>query len=148
MKLALEIVALPVADVDRAKAFYTGLGFRLDADFSTDRGLRGVQVTPPGAGTASVIFGDGLTDAAPGSVRGLHLVTPDLAEARAELISGGAEVSEIWHDVDGVFHWAGTAHRVSGAHPVHDSYASYLSFDDPDGNEWIVQQVIDRLPGR
>ncbi|MGW8483992.1 VOC family protein [Microbacterium sp. NPDC055903] len=148
MELNLEIIVLPVADVDRAKAFYTGLGFRLDADATSRRGLRVVQVTPPGAGAASVIFGEHLTDAAPGSVRGLHLVTPDLEGARAELIAGGADVSGPWHDADGVFHWAGEANRVWGADDTHDSYASYVSFDDPDGNEWIIQQVVDRLPGR
>jgi catechol 2,3-dioxygenase-like lactoylglutathione lyase family enzyme len=148
MELNLEIIVLPVADVDRAKAFYTGLGFRLDADFAIDSGLRVVQVTPPGRGAASIIFGERLTDAAPGSVRGLHLVTPDLDGARAELLAGGAEVSEIWHDADGVFHQAGDANRVAGAHPEHDSYGSYVSFEDPDGNEWIIQQVVERLPGR
>ncbi len=148
MELNLEIIVLPVADVDRAKAFYTGLGFRLDADFATPRGLRVVQVTPPGAGTASIIFGDNLTDAAPGSVRGLHLVTPDLEGARTELIAGGADVSDPWHDADGVFHWAGETNRIDGANTEHDSYSSYVSFDDPDGNEWIIQQVVDRLPGR
>lgn len=148
MELNLEIVVLPVADVDRSKDFYTGLGFRLDADFATERGLRVVQVTPPGSGAASIIFGEKLTDAVPGSVRGLHLVTPDLAGARAELIDGGAAVSEIWHDPDGVFHWAGTANRVDGPSTAHHSYSSYVSFEDPDGNEWIIQQVIDRLPGR
>jgi len=147
MDLKLEVIVLPVADVDRAKAFYTALGFRLDADFSTERGLRVVQVTPPGSG-ASIIFGTGLTDATPGSVRGLHLIVTDLAEATRELAARGAGISEIWHDQDGVFHWAGTANRVSGPHPEHTSYASFASFADPDGNEWILQQVIDRLPGR
>lgn len=147
MELKLEVVVLPVSDVDRAKAFYEGLGFRHDADFSTERGLRVVQLTPPGSPT-SIIFGEHLTDAAPGSVRGLHLVVTDLAAARAELAERGADISEIWHDEDGVFHWAGTAHRVPGPHPEHDSYASFASFADPDGNEWVLQQIIDRLPGR
>jgi catechol 2,3-dioxygenase-like lactoylglutathione lyase family enzyme len=148
MQLNLEIVVIPVADTDRAKAFYTGIGFRLDADFATERGLRVVQVTPPGTGAASIIFGDHLTDAEPGSARGLHLVTPDLLQARAELLAGGADVSDVWHDADGVFHWAGTANRLEGPHPSHTSYSSYVSFDDPDGNQWIVQQVVDRIPGR
>lgn len=147
MELKLEVVVLPVADVDRAKAFYEGLGWRHDADFATDRGLRVVQLTPPGSAT-SIIFGEHLTDAAPGSVRGLHLVVTDLAAARTELIERGADVSEVWHDQDGVFHWAGTAHRVPGPHPENDSYASFASFTDPDGNEWVLQQVIERLPGR
>jgi catechol 2,3-dioxygenase-like lactoylglutathione lyase family enzyme len=147
MELKLEIVVLPVADVDRSKAFYEGLGFRLDADFATERGLRVVQVTPP-ASEASIIFGDNLTTAEPGSARGLHLVTSDLAEARRELEQAGVAISDIWHDEDGVFHWADGAHRVPGASPVGDSYASFASFDDPDGNEWIIQQVVTRAPGR
>ncbi|WP_369374735.1 VOC family protein [Promicromonospora sp. Populi] len=147
MELKLEVVVLPVSDVDRAKAFYEALGFRLDADFSTERGLRVVQVTPPGS-AASIIFGEHLTDAAPGSVRGLHVVVPDIAAARAELAERGADISEVWHDEDGVFHWAGTAHRIPGAHPEHDSYASFASFADPDGNEWVLQQIVERLPGR
>ncbi|MGW2093965.1 VOC family protein [Promicromonospora sukumoe] len=147
MELKLEVVVLPVSDMDRAKAFYEGLGWRLDADFATERGLRVVQLTPPGSPT-SIIFGEHLNDAVPGSVRGLHLVVTDLAAARAELVERGADVSEIWHDQDGVFHWAGTENRVPGPHPDHDSYASFISFADPDGNEWIVQQIVDRLPGR
>lgn len=147
MDLRLEIVVLPVTDVDRSKAFYEGIGFRLDADFATDRGLRVVQFTPPGS-HASVILGEKLTSAAPGSVRGLHLVTGNLEQARAELAERGVSISPIWHDRDGVFHWAGDANRVDGPDAAHDSYSSYASFDDPDGNEWIIQQVVDRLPGR
>lgn len=147
MDLKLEVVVLPVSDVDRAKAFYEQLGFRLDADFPTDRGLRVVQLTPPGS-AASIIFGDKLTDAAPGSTRGLHLVTNDIATAREDLLARGIDVSELWHDADGVFHWAGTANRVAGPHPEHDSYATFASFADPDGNEWILQQVVTLLPGR
>lgn len=147
MDLKLEIVVLPVADADRAKAFYEGLGFRLDADFSTPRGLRVVQVTPPGS-AASLIFGENLTSAEPGSVQGIHLITANLEQTRAELIAGGADVSEIWHDQDGVFHWAGTANRVAGPNTEHDSYASFASFDDPDGNGFVLQQIVDRLPGR
>lgn len=147
MELKLEIVVLPVADVDRAKHFYDSLGFRLDADYATERGLRVVQFTPPGS-AASIIFGDNLTDAAPGSVRGLHLITGDLEEARTALIQSGADVSPVWHDQDGIFHWAGTADRLDGPNAEHDSYASYASFSDPDGNEWHIQQVITRLPGR
>lgn len=147
MDLKLEVVVLPVSDVDRAKAFYEQLGFRLDADFPTDRGLRVVQLTPPGS-AASIIFGDKLTDAAPGSTRGLHLVTNDIATAREDLLARGIDVSELWHDADGVFHWAGTANRVTGPHPEHDSYATFASFADPDGNEWILQQVVTLLPGR
>lgn len=147
MELKLEIVVLPVADVDRSKAFYEGLGFRLDADFATDRGLRVVQVTPPDS-AASIIFGDNLTTAEPGSARGLHLITSDIAEAQRELLAAGAPISDLWHDEDGVFHWADGAHRVTGASPVGDSYATFASFNDPDGNEWVLQQVVTRAPGR
>jgi len=147
MDLKLEVVVLPVSDVDRAKAFYEQLGFRLDADFPTDRGLRVVQLTPPGS-AASIIFGDKLTSAAPGSTRGLHLITDDIATARAELVERGIEVSELWHDQDGVFHWADGENRVDGPHPTGDSYVTFASFADPDGNEWILQQVVTLLPGR
>ncbi|MDR2998835.1 MAG: VOC family protein [Microbacterium sp.] len=147
MELALEVIVLPVSDVDRSKDFYSRLGFREDADFATERGLRVVQFTPPGSG-ASIIFGERLTNAQAGTVRGLHLVTPDLASARAELIERGVDVSPIWHDADGVFHWAGRENRVDGPSGQYHSYSSYVSFDDPDGNEWIIQQIIDRLPGR
>lgn len=147
MDLTLEIIILPVADVDRAKGFYESIGFRLDADFSTDRGLRVVQLTPPGS-HASIMVGDNLTTAIPGSLRGLHLVTSDLEQARSELVRSGVDISPLWHDQDGVFHWAGDANRVPGPNADHDSYSSYASFEDPDGNEWIIQQVVNRLPGR
>ncbi|MGW8565626.1 VOC family protein [Isoptericola sp. NPDC055881] len=147
MELKLEIVVLPVSDVDRATAFYTALGFRLDADFRSPKGLRVVQLTPPGS-EASIIFGERLTDAAPGSLQGLHLVTTDIAAARDELRRRGADVSDLWHDADGVFHWAGEANRVAGPHPATDSYGTYASFADPDGNGWVLQQVVTRAPGR
>lgn len=147
MDLKLEIVVLPVADVDRSKAYYERLGFRLDADFSTANGLRVVQATPPGSAT-SIIFGEKVSTAAPGSVRGLHLVTTDIATARDELIAGGAAVSELWHDADGIFHWGSPENRLEGPHPDLDSYGTYASFEDPDGNEWVLQQIVDRLPGR
>ncbi|WP_341941828.1 VOC family protein [Microbacterium sp. LWH10-1.2] len=147
MELKFEIAVIPVADVDRAKDFYVGIGFRLDADFSTERGLRVVQVTPPGS-EASIIFGDKLTTAEPGSSQGLHLVTSDIEAARSELIAAGAEVSEIWHDADGIFHWAGEVNRVPGPHPDVDSYGTFASFTDPDGNDWTIQQVVTRAPGR
>src|SRR6478736_3294255 len=147
MELKLEVVVIPVADVDRSKDFYAGLGFRVDADFATDKGLRVVQVTPPGS-AASVIFGEGLTAREPGSVEGLHLITADIAAAREELLARGAEVGELWHDADGIFHWAGEANRVSGPHPATDSYGTYASFADPDGNSWTIQQIVTRAPGR
>jgi catechol 2,3-dioxygenase-like lactoylglutathione lyase family enzyme len=146
-ELRLEVVVLPVADVDRAKGFYTGLGWRLDADFATGPDFRVVQVTPPGS-DCSVIFGTGVTDAVPGSSEGMQLVVSDLTAARAQLAAGGAEVSEPFHDAGGVFHHGGTAARVEGADPERKSYGSFASFRDPDGNLWFVQEVTTRLPGR
>ncbi|MBO3664895.1 VOC family protein [Microbacterium stercoris] len=147
MELMLQIAVLPVADVDRAKAFYEAIGFRLDADFTSPAGLRVVQVTPPGS-AASVIFGEKVTNAVPGSAEGLHLITPDIEGAVAELRERGAEVSDLWHDADGIFHWAGEANRVAGPHPDTDSYGTYASFADPDGNQWTIQQVVTKFPGR
>lgn len=147
MEFRLEVVVLPVSDVDRAKAFYEGLGWRLDADFSTGADFRVVQVTPPGS-PSSVIFGTGVTDAAPGSVRGLHLVVTDVVAARAEVAARGVPISEVFHDADGVFHRAGTAGRVSGPDPERGSYKSFASFEDPDGNGWVLQEIVTRLPGR
>jgi catechol 2,3-dioxygenase-like lactoylglutathione lyase family enzyme len=147
MDLKLEVLVLPVSDVDRAKAFYEGLAFRLDADFSVGDDYRVVQVTPPGS-EASIIFGTGLTDAAPGSVQGLHAVVKDIVEAHADLAGRGVDISEIFHDADGVFHHAGTANRVSGPHPERADYGSFASFSDPDGNGWVLQEVKTRAPGR
>jgi hypothetical protein len=123
------------------------LGWRLDADFVADEDYRVVQVTPPGS-PCSVIFGTGVTSAAPGSAQGLHLVVPDIESARAELVNAGAEVSEIFHDVGGVFHHAGTQGREPGPDPDRRSYASFASFTDPDGNGWVLQEITTRLPGR
>jgi catechol 2,3-dioxygenase-like lactoylglutathione lyase family enzyme len=145
--MKLEIVVVPVADVDRAKNFYQALGWREDADFVTGADFRVVQLTPPGS-ACSVIFGTGITSAAPGSADGPHLVVTDIEAARAELASRGADVSEVFHDADGVFHRAGTGGRVAGPAPDHQSYGSWLSFSDPDGNNWFVQEVTTRLPGR
>jgi catechol 2,3-dioxygenase-like lactoylglutathione lyase family enzyme len=147
MDLKLEVVVLPVSDVDRVKAFYQGLGWRLDADFVTGPDFRVVQMTPPGSACA-VIFGNGITSAAPGSTEGLQLVVTDIDAARAELTARGADVSEVFHDGGGVFHHAGTAERVPGPAPDHQSYGSWVSFSDPDGNSWFVQEVTTRLPGR
>ncbi|MGX1267455.1 VOC family protein [Streptomyces phaeoluteigriseus] len=147
MDMKLEVVVVPVADVDRSKDFYEGLGWRLDADFTADDGLRVVQLTPPGS-PCSVIFGEEVSAAAPGSAEGLHLVVSDIEEARAELARNGADVSEVFHDAGGVFHHAGTKARESGPDPERRSYASYVSFSDPDGNGWIVQEITERLPGR
>jgi catechol 2,3-dioxygenase-like lactoylglutathione lyase family enzyme len=147
MDMKLEVVVLPVSDVDRAKAFYQGLGWRLDADFGTGPDFRVVQMTPPGSACA-VIFGTGITSAAPGSTQGLQLVVTDIDAARAEFAARGAEVSEVFHDGGGVFHHAGTAERVPGPAPGRQSYGSWVSFSDPDGNSWFVQEVTTRLPGR
>lgn len=147
MDMKLEVVVIPVSDVDKAKAFYEQLGWRMDADFATEQGFRVIQVTPPGS-EAAVIFGSGVSAGEPGSAQGLHLVVKDIEAAREELVAKGADVSEVWHDADGVFHHAGEANRVSGPHPERASYGSYLSFSDPDGNGWIVQEVVTRAPGR
>jgi catechol 2,3-dioxygenase-like lactoylglutathione lyase family enzyme len=147
MDMKLEVVVLAVSDVDRAKAFYVGLGWRLDADFPGDAGFRVVQLTPPGS-ACSIIFGSGLTSAVPGSADGLQLVVTDIAAAREELISRGARVSEVFHDAGGVFHHAGLESRVAGPAPEGKSYGSFASFSDPDGNGWYIQEVTTRLPGR
>jgi catechol 2,3-dioxygenase-like lactoylglutathione lyase family enzyme len=145
--MKLEIVVLPVADVDRAKHFYTGLGWREDADFAAGPDFRVVQLTPPGS-ACSVIFGTGVSAAVPGSAQGLQLTVTDIDAARAELAVGGAEVSEVFHDAGGVFHHAGTGGRVAGPAPDHKSYGSFASFSDPDGNGWLIQEITTRLPGR
>ena len=147
MEMKLEVVVLPVTDVDRAKAFYTALGWREDADFATGPDFRVVQLTPPGS-PCSVIFGTGLTSTAPGSVEGLQLVVDDIEAARTELAEGGADVSEVFHDEGGIFHHAGTKARVAGPSTDRQSYGSWASFADPDGNTWFVQEVTQRLPGR
>ena len=147
MDMKLEVVQVPVSDVDRAKAFYVDLGFRLDADFPVSEGFRVVQLTPPGS-DASIILGDGLTSAAPGSTEGLQIVVSDIEAARSELVGRGVEVSEVFHDATGVFHHAGTEGRVAGPAPERGSYGSFASFSDPDGNGWVIQEVTTRLPGR
>ncbi len=147
MYYKLEVVVVPVSDVGRAKDFYQGLGWRLDADFASGPDFRVVQVTPPGSACA-VIFGTGITTAAPGSADGMQLVAEDIEAARADLAARGAPVSEVFHDAGGVFHRAGTANQVPGPAPEHKSYGSWVSFADPDGNSWYVQEVTTRLPGR
>jgi catechol 2,3-dioxygenase-like lactoylglutathione lyase family enzyme len=147
MDMKLEVVVVPVSDVDKAKEFYQGLGWRLDADFVKSEDFRVVQLTPPGS-PCSVIFGTGITSAAPGSADGLQLTVADIDAARAELTSRGAGVSEVFHDAGGVFHHAGTEGRAAGPAPDHRSYGSFASFSDPDGNGWFVQEVTTRLPGR
>jgi catechol 2,3-dioxygenase-like lactoylglutathione lyase family enzyme len=147
MDMKLEVVVLPVSDVDRAKQFYENLGWRLDADFATGEDYRIVQVTPPGS-PASVHFGTGVTNAAPGSVERTILVVDDIEAARAELVAKDVDVSEVFHGDDGLLHHAGTAHRVSGPAPEGESYGSGASFTDPDGNGWLLQEITTRLPGR
>jgi catechol 2,3-dioxygenase-like lactoylglutathione lyase family enzyme len=139
--MKLEVVVIPVSDVDRAKRFYSNLGWRLDADFVAGDAFRGVQFTPPGS-SCSIHFGTGITSAVPGSARGLYLVVSDIEAARADLVGRGVEVSE-------VFHRAGPGKPpVSGRDPERRSYASHATFSDPDGNEWLLQEVTVRLPGR
>jgi catechol 2,3-dioxygenase-like lactoylglutathione lyase family enzyme len=145
--MKLEVVVLPVADTDRAKEFYLTLGWRLDADFPGPDGFRVVQLTPPGS-SCSIIFGDKLTGSTPGSYEGLQLVVADIDAARAEIVSKGVEASEVFHDAGGVFHHAGSDSRASGPAPDHGSYGSLVSFADPDGNTWFLQEVTTRLPGR
>jgi catechol 2,3-dioxygenase-like lactoylglutathione lyase family enzyme len=146
-ELRLEVVVVPVSDVDRAKRFYETLGWRLDADLAVDDGYRVVQLTPPGSG-CSIIFGTGVTSAPPGSSEGLQLSVYDIDAARADLIGRGVEVSETFHDVTGIFHHAGTEGRASGPAPDHSDYGSFAAFSDPDGNGWLLQEIKTRLPGR
>jgi predicted enzyme related to lactoylglutathione lyase len=142
--MKLEIVVLPVSDVDRAKRFYGALGWRLDLDYKTGDDYRVIQFTPPGSG-CSVIFGKNVTAAAPGSAQGLYLIVADIEAARAKLVRRGIEVSEPFHDTGGVFHHADAKGVVGGANPQRQSYASYASFSDPDGNGWLLQEITARL---
>jgi catechol 2,3-dioxygenase-like lactoylglutathione lyase family enzyme len=146
VEFRLEVLVLPVSDVDRAKAFYAALGWREDADFPIRDDFRVVQMTPPGSPT-SVIFGTGLSDAAPGSAGPLVLAAYDIDAAHADLVARGAEASEVFHGRSG-FDLHGTAPRESGPDPDGASYNSWVSFSDPDGNRWLVQEIKTRLPGR
>jgi catechol 2,3-dioxygenase-like lactoylglutathione lyase family enzyme len=150
--MKLEIVVIPVSDVDRAKKFYQSLGWRLDAEYDSGKDFRIMQFTPPGSG-CSVIFGKNVTAAAPGSAQGLYMIVSDIEAARDELLRRGVKISEVFHDA-GNEH-AGTDEsylfgrlRVSGPDPEHRSYRSFASFSDPDGNGWLLQEVTTRLPGR
>jgi len=152
VEMKLEVVVIPVSDTDRAKEFYARLGWRLDADYSNGDDFRVIQFTPPGSG-CSVIFGKNVTAAAPGSAQGLYLIVSDIAAARRELVGHGVEAGEVFHDAGGVY--TGTDHpylfgrlRVTGPDPEHRSYRSFVSFSDPDGNGWLLQEVTTRLPGR
>jgi catechol 2,3-dioxygenase-like lactoylglutathione lyase family enzyme len=146
-EMRLEVVVVPVSDVDRAKGFYESLGWRLDADLPVDDGYRVVQLTPPGSG-CSIIFGTGVTAAPPGSAEGLQLSVYDIDAARADLVARGVDVGEPFHDETGIFHHAGARGRVSGAAPGHADYGSFVAFSDPDGNGWLLQEIKTRLPGR
>lgn len=147
MNLKLEAISIPVSDVDLAKAFYEKLGFRLDADFQITDDYRIVQMTPPESDT-SIHFGTGVSTSRPGSATGLLLVTDDIEAARADLVERGALVSDFFHGPTSLFAEAGEVGREPGVHPEHASYGSYVAFDDPDGNAWIVQEIGERLPGR
>jgi catechol 2,3-dioxygenase-like lactoylglutathione lyase family enzyme len=150
--MKFEIVIIPVSDVDRAKEFYTTLGWRLDGDFTNGDEWRGIQFTPPGSG-CSVIFGKNVTPAAPGSAQGLYLIVSDIEAARKELLDRGVEVSEVFHGGNNVYAGPDEPYlfgriRVSGPDPEHRSYRSFASFRDPDGNGWLLQELTTRLPGR
>ena len=149
--MKFEIAVIPVSDVDRAKEFYTKLGWRLDADFANGD-WRVVQFTPPGSG-CSIIFGKNVTEAAPGSAQGLYLIVSDIDAARKELLGHGVEVSEAFHGDSGVSVGPDEPYlfgrrRISGPDPAHSSYRSFASFHDPDGNGWLLQELTTRLPGR
>lgn len=138
--MKLEVVVVPVSDVDRAKRFYGTLGWRLDSEFAKGDAFRGLQFTPPGS-ACSIHFGKGITSAAPGSTRGLFLVVSDIEAARADLIARGVAVGEVFHLTPG-------DPPSPGLDPMRRSYASYATFADPDGNEWLLQEVTARAPGR
>src|SRR5215470_10234546 len=146
--MKFEVIVIPVADVDRSKAFYTKLGWRLDADFAFDNGFRVVQFTPPGSG-CSVQFGTKITTAEPGSAQGLYLVVSDVEAARGQLAERGAEVSEVFHPgtPGAQFRPGGASDRVSGPAAERASYGSFATFSDPDGNGWLLQEITTRLPG-
>jgi predicted enzyme related to lactoylglutathione lyase len=141
MDMKLEVVVLPVSDVDRAKRFYEQLGWRLDIDFVKGSDFRAIQFTPPGS-AASIHFGKDPTSSARGPVQSMFLVVTDIEAARAELVSRGAKVSEVFHRE------LGSQEKLPGPDPKHTSYASFATFSDPDGNVWVLQEIRQRLPGR
>ena len=151
--MKLEVVVIPVSDVDRAKRFYAGLGWRLDADYPSDDGyFRVIQFTPPGSG-CSVIFGKNVTAAAPGSAQGLYLIVSDVEAARQELLVRGVAVGSVFHDAAGAYAGPDEPYlfgrvRVGGPDPERRSYRSFASFADPDGNGWLFQELTHRAPGR
>jgi catechol 2,3-dioxygenase-like lactoylglutathione lyase family enzyme len=148
----LEIVVIPVSDFDRAKRFYSSLGWRLDAEFAKGDEFRIIQFTPPGSG-CSIIFGKNVTAATPGSAQGLYLIVSNIEAARNELLGRGVKVSEVFHDAGDVHTGSDEPYlfgrvRVSGPDPERRTYRSFASFSDPDGNGWLLQEVTARLPGR
>ena len=147
--LKLEVVVIPVSDVERSRKFYGGLGWRLDADFSFDNGVKIVQFTPPGS-PSSIQFGTNMTSAAPGSAENLYLIVSDVEAARADLIARGAQVSNVFHagSPGAQFQPDGAPGRLGGPAPDHASYGSFATFNDPDGNRWLLQEITTRLPGR
>jgi predicted enzyme related to lactoylglutathione lyase len=146
--LKLEAVVIPVSDVDRAKDFYSRLGWRLDADFAFDNGVKVIQFTPPGS-PGSIQFGTKMTSAAPGSAENLYLIVSDVEAAREQLVARGAQVSEVFHPGSpGAQFQPGGAGHLSGPAPDRQSYGSFASFSDPDGNRWLLQEITNRLPGR
>jgi catechol 2,3-dioxygenase-like lactoylglutathione lyase family enzyme len=147
MDMKLEVLVIPVSDVDRAKAFYEKLGFRLDIDYVANEDFRVLQFTPPGS-EASIIFGKGITPARRGSTDSLVLAVDDIDAAHANLIARGVEVSEVFHYAGGPFNNTGENPRVGGRDPQGRSYYSFASFSDPDGNRWLLQEITTRLPGR
>ena len=147
MNLKLEVVIIPVSDVDRAKAFYEKLGWRADGDFVVDENLRVLQFTPPQS-NASIIFGKGVSKGRPGSITGLVLGVDDIEAARAELTSRGANVSEVFHYAAFPFNVSVENNRISGRDPESRTYFTFAAFQDPDGNEWLLQEITERLPGR
>jgi catechol 2,3-dioxygenase-like lactoylglutathione lyase family enzyme len=147
--LKFEVVVIPVSDVERSKKFYSKLGWRLDADFAFDNGFRVVQFTPPGS-ACSIQFGSTITSAAPGSAQSLYLIVSNIEAARAELAALGVNISEVFHPTTpgAQFQPNGTSGRVSGPAPDHGTYRSFATFNDPDGNSWLLQEITNRLPGR
>jgi catechol 2,3-dioxygenase-like lactoylglutathione lyase family enzyme len=150
--MKFELVIIPVSDIDRAKEFYRRLGWRFDAEFDNGNDFRIMQFTPPGSG-CSIIFGKNVTAAAPGSAQGLYLIVSDIQAARDELVARGVDVSEVFHDAAGVYAGPDPPYlfgrlRVSGRDPEGRSYRSFLSFSDPDGNGWLLQEITTRVPGR
>ncbi len=147
--MQLEVVVIPVSDVDRSKAFYARLGWRLDADFPFDNGFRIVQFTPPGS-SCSVQFGAKITPATPGSAQGLYLIVSDIGAAHDEIARRGVAISDVFHagSPGAQFQPSGASGRVSGPAPDHATYGSFATFSDPDGNVWLLQEITTRLPGR